>query len=356
MVRAQRGSPSAQCDVGWAYHQGSAEAGRKDISIAAEWYQKAALQGYSPAASLLADLHYFGIDQPQNHEEAQKWLSTVVQMTDKNEMGDAYVRAKALQKLGILSWRKKNWKNNSGLPQCETLTGKETAEMFFSQSIELCQRHLKGGWAFLLSHDPPNLWENLEKESLLLTQMNEMDNVSNRFDLSFPSWRCALEYTKSLRTKENETEWLLELQLQTLQYFPSCLDAGAWGVTYFQSFYSIFGHPNIRALACPFPVPPFPPKIVVLGSALGSACVWPALLFGCRAVGFEVLPCCIEESRRLAAMTMSDSGSPLMIKFESVDVIAEQARVKSELRDANIVWVNDFSWPIPDQKVMSFCY
>ena len=42
-----------------------------------------------------------------------------------------------------------------------------------------------------------------------------------------------------------------------------------------------------------------PPKVVVLGSALGSACVWPTLAFGFKSVGFEMLPSCVEASRTL---------------------------------------------------------
>ena len=56
--------------------------------------------GYSPAASLLADLFFYGHDLPTDRALAAHWLRRVVELTDEAEAGDAFVRARALQKLG----------------------------------------------------------------------------------------------------------------------------------------------------------------------------------------------------------------------------------------------------------------
>ena len=123
-----------------------------------------------------------------------------------------------------------------------------------------------------------------------------------------------LPYTLALREKEaNDAEWLLLQQEDALDVFPDSFDSGAWGVTYFHSYFHIFLHPTIqnslRSLLAnhnggagglgeqiELHKRP-PPKVVVLGSALGSACVWPTLAFGFKSIGFEMLPSCVEASR-----------------------------------------------------------
>ena len=81
LAAADGGQAAAQCDVGWAFHQGMAPGGQ-DISKAVEQYELAASQGYPPAASLLADLHYLGHDLPVNHSEVQRTTRTTVCMSD----------------------------------------------------------------------------------------------------------------------------------------------------------------------------------------------------------------------------------------------------------------------------------
>ena len=38
------------------------------------------------------------------------------------------------------------------------------------------QKYLNGGWAFLLAHDPPGLWQNLEQEAVLLNDTEKLTN------------------------------------------------------------------------------------------------------------------------------------------------------------------------------------
>jgi hypothetical protein len=133
---------------------------------------------------LLADLYYYGHDHKRDPEEAATWLRRVVDQTadigitgddgavgggtgagepTAPDVGDAYVRAKALQKLGILIWR-----GEAGEEGGKHTHPLQAARSLFEESIGLCQQHLSGGWAFLLSHDPPGLWENLAEEAKIL--------------------------------------------------------------------------------------------------------------------------------------------------------------------------------------------
>ena len=59
--------------------------------------------------------------------KAEYWLKQVLETTSESEAGDAYVRAKALQKLGVLTWRKGGKE------------AREEARKQFRASIHLCQ-------------------------------------------------------------------------------------------------------------------------------------------------------------------------------------------------------------------------
>eukprot|EP00658_Telonema_sp_P-2_P071415 TRINITY_DN60677_c0_g1_i1.p1 TRINITY_DN60677_c0_g1~~TRINITY_DN60677_c0_g1_i1.p1 ORF type:complete len:162 (-),score=7.83 TRINITY_DN60677_c0_g1_i1:169-654(-) len=103
--------------------------------------------------------------------------------------------------------------------------------------------------------------------------------------------------------------------------------------------------------------------MVVLGSALGAACVWPALGCGFRAVGFEKLPVCVAASRELAASShhvldymyksqvQRERPGPLASFYES-DVLEDKHRVATELKDADLAWANDFAWGSRAQRAL----
>ena len=103
----------------------------------------------------------------------------------------------------------------------------------------------------------------------------------------------------------------------------------------------------------------------MLGSALGAACVWPALAFGFSATGFEKLACCVEESQQLATVadpvlqylakpvaSWEDAAAPApaIANFVCADVVADAALVAPELADAAVVWSNDYAWPQDVQR------
>merc|ERR1711865_115637 len=369
LLSAAATQANAQCDVGWAYHQGTAPGGQ-NIGKAVEQYESAAAQGYSPAASLLADLHYLGHDLPTDDEQANMWLLRVLELTDEAVAEDAYVRAKALQKLGTLAWRREGAKDTSA------------ASQYFKQSIELCQKYLRGGWAFLLAHDPPGLWENLEVEIKLLQDgdkltagLNQMASAGqvhegekwrwesdNAEDYVSDTRQLLLPYTAALRAKENDASWLLNQQLESLAHFPKS-NEGAWGVTYFQTYFRVFHQLSIQKAIRSMlnSQQAARPKVVVLGSALGGACFWPALAFGFRAVGFELLPGCVEEAKALASKgepllkflheRSGQSGEPQSVaEFRCVDVVEQSEEVQLEMADAAVVWVNDYAWPTAAQQ------
>ena len=119
---AETGDGAALCDVGWAHHMGlvpdtaaaasaaaSASAAAAadalatlppDIGRALKCYEASSAAGYSPAASLLADIHFFGHNQPggggaaggavpRDLAKAARWLRRVLACSDAAEAGDA---------------------------------------------------------------------------------------------------------------------------------------------------------------------------------------------------------------------------------------------------------------------------
>jgi hypothetical protein len=236
---ADSGDPRAQCDCGWAHHTGAVPGaqGVRDLRAAIELYELSAWQGYSPAASLLADLYFYGSEPatagevdlcsvPVNWTKARKWLRQVVQLTDASQPADAYVRAKALQRLGIIECKTESYGNSEHTRSQE----------LFKESLALCTEHLGGNWAFLLSHDPPGLWEHLEEESQLLERLGQYQPLLRR-------------YTHAVRdTESSDSSWNLALQTEALDLTDHLdfSELGAWGVTFLPGFLRIFQHDAVR--------------------------------------------------------------------------------------------------------------
>ena len=105
LQRASAGDAIALCEVGWGHHQGLTPELQKSIPLAIENYVQSAKLGYAPAASLLADIHYYNHDDQKDWLLAMKYFKEVLQCTSPTERNDAYVRSQALQKLGVLAMR-----------------------------------------------------------------------------------------------------------------------------------------------------------------------------------------------------------------------------------------------------------
>jgi len=236
----------------------------------------------------------------------------------------------------------------------------------------------------LLAHDPPGLWEQLSLEASVLEedkklqaglarmvaagQVHQADRWRWKSDADEDhlagTQKLLLMYTTALRAKENDSEWLLKQQVESLELFPSSND-GVYGITYFQSYFRVFNQSVIqkalRAQLLDGQTQTAAPKVVVLGSALGGAAVWPALAFGFRATGFDVLPGCVEAAKRIAAVTEPAlkylhthcgraGDAPSCAEFHCVDVVKDNTVVSQDLKDATVVWANDFTWPKEAQR------
>jgi tetratricopeptide (TPR) repeat protein len=372
---AEKGDPTALCDIGWGFHQGKNPHSIKSIDKAMDYYLKSATLGYSPAASLLADIHYYEHDDKKDWPLAQKYLEEVIELTVAEAEGDAYLRAKTLQKLGIIEYHEKNVHKSLE---------------HFRTSLELCSKHLGGSYAFLLNHDPPGLFEQLENEIKLLKNdevlgrvMSDLVNVGQGETGDGSALSQLQYYTRELRTTENDPEWVLQFTMESLDVFGGNNNnnnnndgggggGGEWGITYFTSSLRIFMEPIVQhCLKRGHGNHGQVPKMVGLGSALGNTIVWPAIAFGFRGVCFDILPSCTNSAKELyqnAADAIErknkifkqyqnveggdggDGSHAGHVHFETMDVIHEINRVKDECKDANIVWINDFSWSIDSQK------
>jgi len=338
---------SALCDIGFAYHQGTVPASDTpnttlpaDISKAKVMYEQSAALNYAPAASLLADF-YFYTHSADQEEQATRWCHTTLQLTDPTLPEDAYIRSRSNQKLGILSYRK---------DQHHT----QQSQSHFEDSLDSCQRHLGGNWPFLLSHDPPDLFPLLQKESQDLDNIPQLQKNLSGFQTS-PNWEIGSpesvvtlrNYTLKLRDIETKDKaFALSFQRESLDLFPSSSEGNAWGITYLSSFFQVLGNPLIQqnmSKKKKF-------KMVVLGSALGNACVWPAAAFGCSAVGFDVMETCVHTSNKLIESVAGAGGDRLRenVRFRNIDVLKEIEEIQAAIDccgdEMSVVWSNDFSW------------
>ncbi|GMH77791.1 hypothetical protein TL16_g07535 [Triparma laevis f. inornata] len=254
--KSMEGDPIAQTDVGWAWHTGRVPQKDSppnsyepsDLDRAIKCYEISANNSYSPAASLLADINYYGKELPQDLPLASKWLNKVLETTEESEPADAYIRGKALQKLGLL-----NHPSSSSLD-------------YLKSSLDLMSKHLNGNWPFLLAHDPPGLWEFLSREQKLLDDTPKLAKNLNGFKSLTPdnlSSAVALRsYTNALRSYETHSKpFSLNLLTESLSTY-STIDEGNYGVTYLESLFRIYGHPIIQSHLQNIQKP----KVIVLGS------------------------------------------------------------------------------------------
>lgn len=366
----------ALCEMGWAYHQGLNPESIKDLSIAIEYYLKSASQGHAPASSLLADVYYFDHDGVKDWTKATKYLKDVILQTSPGLVGDAYVRTKALQKLGIMVHR-------GGVCEHTNASHQTSGAAYFNDALSLCNTHFKNSWAFLLAHDPPGLWENLEREDKLLGDAEVLGRLMSGLVCTSQGGAdgSALSqlqyYTRSLRRMENNPAWVARWQTSVLDVFPDSNDSGSWGVTYFQSFLRIMMEPIVQHTVSVGRGGV--PKVVVLGSALGNIVAWAALAFGFRGVGLDALAPCTEGATELyttavdaierknevlqqykASAMVEDRVVPAAdasktvgkVVFERVNVVSDTEHVSRECDDANVVWINDFSWSVAAQRAV----
>ena len=257
----------------------------------------------------------------------------------------------------------------------------------FRDSLELCEKHLGGGWAFLLSHDPPGLFDQLENEQKLLGNdevlgrvMCDLVNVDQETaktsgeggesgkqaaSSSSVAQSQLLYYTRNLRAMETSKDFVLRMQEDMLDTFPNGSEGGTWGITYFASSLRVFMEPVVQN-AVSRGWNGGVPKVVVLGSALGNAVAWPSMAFGFRGVGLDVLSSCTEaatelyeeaveaiakKNEMLTKYGQDSSGSSAGdVRFDTIDVVENDAVVRKECMDANVVWLNDYSWSMEEQR------
>lgn len=265
-LAAESGNPSALTDMGYAYHKEQVPSETENVTLpksipkAIALYKSAADQGYAPASSLLADIYYYG--EKVDHVAASIYLNKVLSQTSPTEPDDAYIRTKSEQKLGVIA--------HSSSP-----SDKPTAIAHFNSALQLSRTHLKSNWAFILDHDPPGLWENLESESKQLDDVPSLQkNFSGfftppNFNLENPSNIVALRsYTLALRELETADEsFAMMFQLESLETFGANSACGSWGVTYLSSFFKVIGNAYVQKALSRDGAGG---KFVVLGSALGG--------------------------------------------------------------------------------------
>jgi hypothetical protein len=242
-----------------------------------------------------------------------------------------------LQKLGIITFD----------------TAPEQARAHFEEALRLCQLHLKGNYAFLLSHDPPGLCEFLDDERSLVQPPNSTAVLAALSEVMFrrvgaPAASTSVErlqlYTEALRAKENDVAFALAHQEECCQLFPASSDGGAYGITYLQSVLRVLQRGSVQqALGS---ATDGKPQLVALGSALGSACVWPAVACGITCHGFDLMPFAVTTATQLMEQVVPEEKK--LVTFECADVL-QDARVRAQLKKANVVWVNDFAWAKEDQ-------
>lgn len=108
-------------------------------------------------------------------------------------------------------------------------------------------------------------------------------------------------------------------------------------------------------------------QMIVLGSALGNACVWPILAFGFTSCyGFDIMDTCIEKSKELIVAVPGPGGALVQerVQFHKLDVVnnidlvqqfisAGKGDGSDDAENHNnkmtIVWSNDYTWGTQSQ-------
>lgn len=82
-MQAESGDPNAQYDLAWMYDTGDdSKILAKDIRKAAEWYEKAAIQGHAKAQTGLGLLYVNGNGVPQDYVKGVDWLQKAAAQGD----------------------------------------------------------------------------------------------------------------------------------------------------------------------------------------------------------------------------------------------------------------------------------
>lgn len=332
---------------------------------ALQFYKQSAALGYAPASSLLGDLYFYGKDEPRDLSEAKLHLKKVLDDTSEDEGEDAYVRMRALRKLGSIA----TWEGD------DSTTTTSSARDCFTTALATCRTHLGGNFAFLLSHDPPaDFYSHLEAEMKITDDHQTLGGKLAGF-VTAKGWEPKLEdfvslraYTRRVRDIEkSDDDFALEFIQEGLRRFTPPVDAsssdggGEWGITFLPSLFRVYGHPLVQEiLREKAEGSEAPPSLLVLGSALGNCAVWPALAFGLRATGFDILESCVHKTNNDIIASLKGNGAERLrglVKFEVADVISDSDRVEPEMKAASVVWSNDHEWgEVAQRKVEEMAY
>ncbi|MGB5259599.1 MAG: tetratricopeptide repeat protein [Gammaproteobacteria bacterium] len=77
---AELGDAEAQFNLGVMYDEGAGRA--RDLTLAAEWYRKAAEQGFMDAQTNLGIMHMNGQGVPRDPDAAARWLAMAADQGD----------------------------------------------------------------------------------------------------------------------------------------------------------------------------------------------------------------------------------------------------------------------------------
>jgi hypothetical protein len=291
-------------------------------------YSQSAKLKYSPASSLLADIHYYGsppsIDP--DHSKALPHLHDVLEYSDSEVPEDAYVRIRALQKLFNITRDRDH----------------------INEAMKHCRAHLGGNYAVLLPHDPVQFFENLESERTIIDDIPKISQNLGGFAHSheegpvpLPALVKLRKFTNELRGVENgDDAWLVAMLEESQRLFgtSNVSAAASWGVTYLQSCMRVLGHPAVQSALQQAVDSKRKPHVVSLGSALGNTVTWPAIAFNFSGVGFDVLGSVVEKANSLVPENVE-------AEFKQEDVLSDAAgAVKQEIAKADVIWINDFAW------------
>lgn len=152
------------------------------------------------------------------------------------------------------------------------------------------------------------------------------------------------EVIKRLRNTEVDPEWQVQRLLECADTFgasESTRFACAYGISWFDATWAkVVEHPLAARSHARVPTDGSgpPPRVVVLGSALGEHCLFTAVLLGIPCVGYELL--CNASVERAAALV--PSGAPA--EFRCKDAL------EADLSGATFVWLLDAVWPAELQE------